>query len=304
MNPLGLSLIGGNHHSGLQCPCLYVGNWARSLKRASLKTRIIFLLSPGLVLRQKQQTAGKKMYYTVLSGSGTRLSPRKGSGHKETPLMPMEAAIGRVSPRWWAMVFLSILLLVWLMIYLCCFPTGLAGCAMTVMLASGVWQGEDTFVFPVGSCWSYTSGVLPWSLTLELLSGDGNISDIIKLNRWSWSSCPLQPRIIPHITQLRVLPWVFPLPCDSWEERGYFMFLYSEVAQGPHATNPVQADSQWTLPTILILSKPSWRNDTHQLSWHRNMEMLVSGNDVKCSELIMNNHQDSHTRMLLCEFFP
>lgn len=36
----------------------------------------------------------------------------------------------------------------------------------------------------------------------------------------------------------------FFLPCDSWEERGYFMVLYLELAQGPHATNPVTIDKQ------------------------------------------------------------
>lgn len=45
--------------TGFQCPCLFVGNWTKSLKRASLEIWIVFLLSPGLILRPKQQTIGR-----------------------------------------------------------------------------------------------------------------------------------------------------------------------------------------------------------------------------------------------------
>lgn len=290
--------------AGLQCPCLFVGNWTKSLKRASLKIRIIFLLSPGLILRPKQQTIGRNCItqFSVVLVPGFHTG--RAQGHKETPLVPKEAAIGRVSPRWWAMVLLSTLLLAaWLMIYLCSFPTGLSSCAMTGILASGVWQGEDTFVFPVGSCWSYTSGVFSWCLTLELLSRNGNISDIIKLNRWSGSSslCSLG---LCHSVASPALGFFLP-----WFLRGKGLFygsLFRASTRTPcyKSCDYWYADSQWILPTILILSKPSWRNNTHQLSWHRNMEMLVGGNCVKCSELILNNHQDSHTWMLLCAFFP
>lgn len=219
----------------------------------------------------------------------------------------MESAIGRVSPRWWAMVLLSNpLLAVRLMIYLCCFPTGLSDCAMTGILASGVWQGEDTFVFPVGSCWSYTPGVFSWYLTLELLSKNGNISYIIKLYRWSWSSslCSLG---LCHISLSREsCPGLF---LALWFLRGKGLFygsLFRASTRTPCYKSCAYwyADSQRILPTVLILSKPSWRNNAHQLSWHRNMEMPVGGNCVKCSELILNNHQGSHTWMLLCAFFP
>lgn len=219
----------------------------------------------------------------------------------------MESAIGRVSPRWWAMVLLSNpLLAVRLMIYLCCFPTGLSDCAMTGILASGVWQGEDTFVFPVGSCWSYTPGVFSWCLTLELLSKNGNISYIIKLYRWSWSSslCSLG---LCHISLSREsCPGLF---LALWFLRGKGLFygsLFRASTRTPCYKSCAYwyADSQRILPTVLILSKPSWRNNAHQLSWHRNMEMPVGGNCVKCSELILNNHQGSHTWMLLCAFFP
>lgn len=247
MNPLVLCLLGEGGPSfwtGLQCPCLFVGNWTKSLKRASLKIRIIFLQSPGLILRPKQQTIGRNCItqFSVVLVPG--FPTGRAQGHKETPLVPLEAAIGRVSPGWWAMVLLSSLLLAaWLMVYLCCFPTGLSGCAMTGILASGLWQDEDTFVFPVGSCWSYTSGMFSWCLTLEPFSRNGNISDIIKLNRWGGSSslCSLE---LCHISLSRESCPGFFLALWFLRERGYFMVLYLELAQGPHATNPVTIDMQ------------------------------------------------------------
>lgn len=181
----------------------------------------------------------------------------------------MESAIGRVSPRWWAMVLLSNpLLAVRLMIYLCCFPTGLSDCAMTGILASGVWQGEDTFVFPVGSCWSYTPGVFSWYLTLELLSKNGNISYIIKLYRWSWSSslCSLG---LCHISLSREsCPGLF---LALWFLRGKGLFygsLFRASTRTPCYKSCAYwyADSQRILPTVLILSKPSWRNIMH-INW-------------------------------------
>jgi hypothetical protein len=58
-----------------------------------------------------------------------------------------------------------------------------------------------------------------------------NISDIIRLNIWSWFSLPPLPGIVPQITQLWILTLVVdPLPCDSWEEGGYFTGLYSGQA--------------------------------------------------------------------------
>jgi hypothetical protein len=61
--------------------------------------RIIFSPLSRLSLETKAADCRKKLYYIALSGYGTRLSPQEGSGHKETPLASMEAAIGRVSPR-------------------------------------------------------------------------------------------------------------------------------------------------------------------------------------------------------------